>query len=88
MIASSFALGSNVSYIYIRGEYVHVVKVVEKAIVAMRFASTPRAAILPAIRCPIATLSAARRIEISRNQLRPALIGPRTGKPAATATSG
>jgi len=32
MIASSFALGANASYIYIRGEYMFVLKIVEKAI--------------------------------------------------------
>ena len=32
MIASSFALGANTSYIYIRGEYMFVLKIVEKAI--------------------------------------------------------
>ena len=32
MIVSSFALGANQSYIYIRGEYMWVMKIVEKAI--------------------------------------------------------
>src|SRR4029077_6055848 len=32
MIVSSFALGSNVSYIYIRGEYAWIVDILEKAI--------------------------------------------------------
>jgi NADH-quinone oxidoreductase subunit F len=32
MILSSFALGANLSYIYIRGEYAYVYKIVEKAI--------------------------------------------------------
>jgi NADH-quinone oxidoreductase subunit F len=32
MIASSYALGANSSYIYIRGEYMFVMKIVEKAI--------------------------------------------------------
>ena len=32
MITSSFALGANTSYIYIRGEYAFVYKILEKAI--------------------------------------------------------
>jgi NADH-quinone oxidoreductase subunit F len=32
MITSSFALGANTSYIYIRGEYMYIVRILEKAI--------------------------------------------------------
>src|SRR4249920_4209769 len=32
MITSSFALGANTSYIYIRGEYMYIVGILEKAI--------------------------------------------------------
>jgi NADH:ubiquinone oxidoreductase subunit F (NADH-binding) len=32
MITASFALGANLSYIYIRGEYMWVYKILEKAI--------------------------------------------------------
>jgi NADH-quinone oxidoreductase subunit F len=32
MITSSFALGANLSYIYIRGEYMWVYKILERAI--------------------------------------------------------
>ena len=32
MIASSFALGANTSYIYVRGEYAYIYKILEKAI--------------------------------------------------------
>lgn len=32
MIVSSFALGANTSYIYVRGEYYYVIKILEKAI--------------------------------------------------------
>lgn len=32
MITSSFALGANTSYIYVRGEYFYVIKILEKAI--------------------------------------------------------
>jgi NADH-quinone oxidoreductase subunit F len=34
MITSSFALGANLSYIYIRGEYMWVYKILERAIAA------------------------------------------------------
>lgn len=32
MIVSSFALGANTSYIYVRGEYYYIIKILEKAI--------------------------------------------------------
>src|SRR6187399_1479653 len=32
MITSSFALGANTSYIYVRGEYMYVIRILEKAI--------------------------------------------------------
>ena len=32
MITSSFALGANTSYIYVRGEYFYIIKILEKAI--------------------------------------------------------
>lgn len=38
MIASSFALGANTSYIYIRGEYMWIVHILEKAIAEARAA--------------------------------------------------
>ncbi len=32
MITSSYALGANTSYIYIRGEFMYIVRILEKAI--------------------------------------------------------
>ncbi len=32
MIASSYALGANTSYIYVRGEYFYIIRILEKAI--------------------------------------------------------
>ena len=38
MILSSFALGANTSYIYIRGEYFYILRILEKAIAEARAA--------------------------------------------------